>query len=198
MFDKLVSSGSHLKLRVELQDITPAIWRRFIVPADARLDLLHAVLQIAFGWKDCHLHDFLVGDIRFGLPHVEDEMLVVDERGAPLGAVARYESSFLYRYDFGDGWEHEITVEDVLPPTRDLGVRLECLDGARACPPEDCGGPPGYENLLRVLADPRDEEHRDLKRWVGRGFDPERFEIEKVQKKLSAIAKTMARATRRR
>ncbi len=76
-------------------------------------------------------------------------------------------------------------------------VVVECLEGARACPPEDCGGPPGHENLMRVLADPTDEEHRDMKRWVGRGFDPERFDLDKVNKKLGVIGRRLERGARK-
>jgi len=176
-------SGSHLQLRVELRYIKPAIWRQLVVPADATLDVVHQVLQIAFGWKDSHLHDFHVGDVRFGMTGVDDELLAVREHAAPLGAITREGSMFVYRYDFGDDWEHE-------EPDREP-LRLECLDGARACPPEDCGGPPGYQNLLRVLSDPRDEEYADMRRWVGRAFDPERFEREKINKKIAVIARRL-------
>lgn len=129
----------------------------------------------------------------FGMADVDDELLFVDERAAPLGAVAHQGSRLVYRYDFGDDWAHDITVETVTEPDREP-LRLSCLDGARGCPPEDCGGVHGYENLLRVLRDPADEEHADMKRWVGRGFDPEKFELEKVNKKLAVIGRKFDRA----
>lgn len=116
----------------------------------------------------------------------------MDEHAAPLGAITREGSMFVYRYDFGDDWEHEITVESITEPDREP-LRSECLDGARACPPEDCGGTSGYENLLRVLSDPRNDEHADMRRWVGRAFDPERFEREKINKKLAVIAQRLDR-----
>lgn len=188
-------AGSHMQLKVELLEMTPSIWRRLVVPADIALDVLHEVLQIAFGWKDSHLHDFHAGDVRFGMVDVDDELLSVDERAAPLGAIARVGSSLIYRYDFGDRWEHEITIESIVEPTR-APLRVECRDGARACPPEDCGGVPGYENMLRVLGDPKDEEHADMRRWVGRAYDPEKFEIEKVNKKLGVIGRRLERMQR--
>jgi hypothetical protein len=86
-------SGSHLQLRAELRDISPAIWRRLVVPADATLDVVHQVLQIAFGWKDSHLHDFHVGEVRFGMTGVDDELLAVDEHAAPLGEITRSSNS---------------------------------------------------------------------------------------------------------
>src|SRR4051794_15851716 len=91
--------GDVFELHVAVCDIDPAIWRRVRVRADASLGVLHEVLQIAFGWKDYHLHDFLVGDIRFGTVDVEDELFAVDEHAAPLGAVARMGSKLLYHYD---------------------------------------------------------------------------------------------------
>ena len=106
-------------------------------------------------------------------------------------------STFVYQYDFGDDWLHDVTVEAIIAPS-DEPLLLTCLEGARACPPEDCGGVPGYENLLEALRDPKHEEHADMKQWVGRSYDPERFELEKVKKKLVALGRRFERATRRR
>ncbi len=185
--------GSHLQLRAHIREIEAAIWRRLVVPADMTLDVLHDVMQIAFGWTDSHLHDFQFGDVRFAIVMDEDELFAVEERGAALGAMVRQGSSFVYRYDFGDDWEHEVVVEDITEPNRGPR-RVECLDGARACPPEDCGGTSGYAEMLRVLADPRDEEHLSMKTWVGRGYSPEKFDIAKVNKKLGAVARRLGRS----
>lgn len=193
MIPTTVLLGSHLQLLVELKHITPRIWRRLVVPADLPLDFLHDVIQIAMGWKNSHLHDFTAGPVRFGMADVEDELLCVDERAAPVGAVAHLGSTFLYTYDYGDDWEHEVLVEAVIEPERGP-IRLECLGGARACPPEDCGGPPGYEDLLRVLASPDDEAHVQMKRWVGRAYDQEAFDLAKVNKKLGVMAKRLNKA----
>lgn len=182
--------GDVLELRVTLRHIEPPIWRSLLVPADVPLSVLHEVLQCAFGWKDCHLHELRVGELRFGIADGEDQMFLVDERAAPLGAVARVGATLLYVYDFGDDWEHEIAVERVVPRGDQT---LRCVGGARACPPEDCGGPHGYAHMLEVLANPKDEEHADMKRWAPRGFDPERFDMAAVNKKLAAISKRFAR-----
>lgn len=187
---RLPELGDLLQLHVSLRDIVPAIWRRLRVPAAATLGDLHDVLQVAFGWKDCHLHDFCVGDVRFGMTDIEDELFSVDEDAAPLGAVARVGSTFIYRYDFGDDWEHDVTVERVLGDGDEL---VMCTDGARACPPEDCGSTSGYAHLLAVLANPKDEEHADMKRWVGRGYDPEKFNMAAVNKKLATLSKRLRR-----
>ena len=188
------SFGSVLELRVVLRDIEPAIWRRVRVPADVPLGVVHEALQVAFGWKASHLHDFQIGDIRFGMADVEHELFVVDEHAAPLGAVARAGSTFVYRYDFGDDWDHEVTVERITEGGDDEAIR--CTGGARACPPEDCGGPPGYANLVSALANPKHPEHVELKRWAPRGFDPDKFDIVAVNKKLGTLSKRLGRGKR--
>jgi Plasmid pRiA4b ORF-3-like protein len=182
--------GDIFLLHVSLRDIEPVIWRRLRVPADATLGDLHEILQIALGWTDSHLHDFQVGEIRFGMTDTADELFAVDEDAAPLGAVVRAGSTFLYRYDFGDDWEHEVKVERVLEGGDELIV---CTGGARACPPEDCGSTSGYARMLEVLANPKDEEHGDMKRWVGRGYDPEKFNMAAVNKKLATLSKRLGR-----
>ena len=181
-----------MELRVRLRGIKPPIWRRVAVPADSTLDVLHEILQIAFGWTNAHLHCFNVGTVRFGMADVEADLLVVDECHAPIGALARKGDAFLYEYDFGDDWEHEVLVEDVYE--KGIDVRVECIDGARAAPPEDCGGVPGYENVVAALTNPEHPERREIRTWVGRAYDPEKFDVARVNKKLAAIEKRLARA----
>jgi hypothetical protein len=132
--------------------------------------------------------------IRFGSASGDEPELVVDERAAPLGAVAQVGGELLYHYDFGDDWEHRIVVESVIANGSDVVV---CAGGARACPPEDCGGPPGYENLLLTLANRRDPEHASMKRWVGPRFDPERFESVALNKRLATLSRPLAVVDRR-
>jgi hypothetical protein len=183
--------GDAFELRITRREIRPAIWRQVRVPADLTLGQLHDVLQTAFGWTNSHLHDFQVGDVRFGMDDVQDEIFSVPEEAAPLGAIARAGSKFTYRYDFGDDWEHEVKVEGIVERVAD--ERIVCLDGARGCPPEDCGGTGGYQRMLEVLADPADPEHRDMKVWVGRRYDPEKFDLAAVNKKLATLAKRIGR-----
>lgn len=177
-----------IEIEVSLEHIEPRIWRRLIVPARISLALLHDVLQTSFGWKNYHLHMFHTGDVRFGIPHPEDEFLMVDERFAPIGAFVR--APLLYEYDFGDGWSHEIVT---LRNARDAQDTLTCTGRERACPPEDCGGPAGYEELLSILANPEHEEHASMKKWVGKRFDPNQFDREAVNKRLSKLAKRVPR-----
>lgn len=191
MFIPLPAFGDTFDLRVTLLHIEPAVWRAVRVPADVSLATVHDVLQAAFGWKNCHLHDFTVGDIRFAEANEDDEIFAVDEHAAPLGAVARAGSKFVYRYDYGDDWEHEVVVTKV---EQDAERTIQCTGGARACPPEDCGGPPGYARMLAVLANPQDEEHADMKRWAPRGFDAAKFDDAATTKRLNALAKRILRS----
>jgi hypothetical protein len=187
--------GDAYELHVELRGIRPKIWRSLQVPLEYSLDELHDVLQIAFGWQNSHLHDFEVNGIRFGMVDVEDEIFAVDERAAPLGALATPGSKFLYRYDFGDDWEHDIVVVGVVEDNRNarLSPPLLCTGGARACPPEDSGGTHGYAQNLKILADPDHEEYADTKTWVGRCYDPEKFNLTAVNKKLATLARKLER-----
>ncbi len=166
------------QIKVTLRGIKPPIWRRLLVPSAVTLGKLHAILQAAMGWQGGHLHQFVTGDdeyygIRdpdFGLEDVRDESRV------RLDRVLRAEkASIVYEYDFGDGWEHTIVLEKILPASA-AGPVPRCVAGKRACPPEDCGGVPGYYRLLDAIADPKDPEHKALLEWVGGEFDPEHFD----------------------
>jgi hypothetical protein len=178
------------ELDVSIRDIEPRIWRKVRVPAELTLGQLHNVLQIAFGWTNSHLHDFVARGIRFGMVDVEDEIFSVDENAAPLGAVADPGSSLLYRYDFGDDWEHDIVVSRVEDGAQDVFV---CTGGARARPAEDCGGVSGYASMVAILADPRHPEYREMRTWAGHKYDPEKFDRDAVNKKLAKLAKPWLR-----
>jgi hypothetical protein len=170
------------QLKVVLLGAEPLIWRRLQVSGNASLGWLHAVLQTAMGWTNSHLHHFLTSDARYADPrHNEDmgfgDVPERDENKATLMQVAPGAgASFGYEYDFGDSWEHEIIVEKILPPDPKAAATGLCLDGARACPPEDCGGIWGYVNLLRILKNRKHPEHKDMKAWVGGSFDAGAFD----------------------
>jgi hypothetical protein len=154
------------------------------VASDVTLARLHRVLQVAMGWENCHLHEFRAGDSRFGVPDPDCNDDVRDDRRATLAGIARAAGdTFLYLYDFGDGWEHEIVVEGVVTP--DPTVQYPwCLTGERACPPEDCGGPPGFESFREAVEDPTHEDHGHMLSWVGGNYDAEAFDREKVNATL--------------
>jgi hypothetical protein len=175
---------------VRLTDISPAIWRRFELRAEGTFWHLHCAIQDAMGWLDCHLHEFRfpTGDkeMRIGIrspeiDEVEDEDTLLAGWETPLKDwFASTPTSCRYIYDFGDGWEHQVLLESRRPAVP--GDRLpRCLAGERACPPEDVGGPAGYEDFLVAVLDPSHTRHREYVEWVGGPFDPECFRPEKVR-----------------
>ncbi len=173
------------RLKVTLRDIRPPIWRRLVVPSNISLADLHEHLQTAMGWLDYHLHDFQIGSTTYGIDDGEGwGDPPQDESTVTLAAVAPEDTSFMYNYDFGDNWRHQVAVEAVTPP--DPGVAYPiCVAGRRACPPEDCGGVPGYLKLLEALADPHHERHGELRAWAGDGFDSEAFDLDRTNAALS-------------
>ncbi len=180
-------------LKVSLEGLEPAIWRLLQVPGNASLGWLHAVIQVAMGWTNSHLHQFVVGkrlysDPSFDLDEFEDTPRVLDENATAIAEVApRVKSAFVYEYDFGDSWDHRITVEKILDPDPAAGGFAHCLDGERACPPDDCGGVGGYANLLEVIMDPKHEEYEFMMEWLGGAFDPEAFDCEGINKHLRKL-----------
>jgi hypothetical protein len=154
--------------------------------------MLHRIIQSVIGWEDAHLYQFRVGEKVYSGPEMTDDDVydppIMDERKAMLSQIAPTKvDRFLYDYDFGDGWVHDVLVEDIIDPEPDHPYPL-CLDGERACPPEDCGGPPGYEDMLEALADSKHPEHREFLDWIGDDqFDPETFDLERANATLGKI-----------
>ena len=179
------------QLKITLQDVKPPIWRRVLVRQDIKLNDLHEVIQMVMGWDCCHLHQFVIDGVDYGelSPDGDDfGMEIEDESRFRLCDLAEEKGKFLYDYDFGDGWRHVIEVEKVLPPDPKVFYPV-CVKGKRSCPPEDCGGPWGYENLLEILADPKHEEHEDYMEWIGGEFDPEEFDLEEINAELKVFFK---------
>ncbi|HKE99018.1 MAG TPA: plasmid pRiA4b ORF-3 family protein [Actinomycetes bacterium] len=173
------------QVKVTLRGSKPPIWRRLRLPAGTTLRQLHEVIQVAFGWTGAHLHSFDTAGRAFADPASELEG-AGDERRASLLQVAPAAGARLgYTYDFGDGWEHDIAVEKVLPPD---GVRhAVCVTGRRAGPPEDCGGVQGHQALCEVLADPGHPEHADRLEWLGAPYDPAAFARDDVNGRLARM-----------
>jgi hypothetical protein len=168
------TSDRAVQLTVTLRDVEPPIWRRLVVPTSLTLRELHAVIQTAMGWEDYHLHLFDVDGVLYGEVEEMEGRPLGDEETSTVGQVAETVGEFSYEYDFGDGWTHDIHVDQVIASVGSGTPHL--VGGARSCPPEDCGGAWGYEQLLKVLADPAHEEHEHLLGWVGSSFDPEAFD----------------------
>lgn len=172
------------QLKITLRGSKPPIWRRVLIPSNFSLYKLHQVIQLAMGWTNSHLHQFLIDGRYYSIPSPEDWEPVIDERRHSLAQIApQVKRKFVYEYDFGDSWEHEIGVEKILPPEPGMKYPV-CLKGKRACPPEDVGGVWGYENLLDALSDPKHEEHLSYLTWIGGEFDPEAFKLEEINQAL--------------
>jgi hypothetical protein len=178
------------QLKITLLDSRPPIWRRVQVAGDISLENLHWVIQHAMGWTNSHLHHFKVGKTYYGTAYPDDFDDVTrtkDERTVTLRKIlSKPKAKFVYEYDFGDSWEHEVLLEKILPP--EPGVRYPvCITGKRACPPEDCGGVWGYDSFLEAIQNPDHPEHDDMLEWVGESFDPEAFDLEAVNRALRRI-----------
>ncbi len=178
------------QFKITLLEIDPPIWRRVQV-ADCTLDLLHEYIQAAFGWENCHLHEFHIDGVRYGPREHDDldfDMETEDEAEATLSQLlpkSRRKVRWVYEYDFGDGWRHEILFEGY--PPRQTGWKYPiCTEGARACPPEDCGGPWGYADYLAAVADPEHEQHEEMLGWRG-PFDPEAFDPKAATREMKKV-----------
>jgi hypothetical protein len=137
---KQSKNASIYQLKITLRESKPPIWRRIQVKSNTTLAKLHDIFQIVMGWTDSHLHQFIIRGAEYGVPHSDYDMEMEDEKHFKLGKLIFAEKErFVYQYDFGDSWEHEILVEKILPIEKDLHYPI-CLKGNRACPPEDCGG----------------------------------------------------------
>jgi len=188
-----------VRLRVSINEIEPAIWRRLVVPSEWNLEQLHLVIQAAFNWWNYHLHEFDVGGLRYGDAVEAAEASAVgdpqvfDERDVRLRDFRSAGTTFTYLYDFGDGWNHTVEIEELLF-LESVPLKATCIDGARARPPEDVGGIPGYERFLEVIGDPKHPEHLETKRWCGGHFDPEWFDLATVDKDVrSALTPNVKR-----
>lgn len=176
-----------LQVRVTLEGVGPVIWRRLLVPGGVRLPRLHQMLQAAMGWTDSHLHQFRIDGVLWGMHFDDWSDDELDEATVTVAGAVGATRRFFYDYDFGDGWVHEVVVEDRWSGGRGLKQAV-CLAGERACPPEDVGGVPGYAEFLRVLADPDDREHAQMLRWVGGEFDADRFDLIAANIALQRVA----------
>jgi Plasmid pRiA4b ORF-3-like protein len=178
-----------VQIKVKLLGVTkPPVWRRVQLRADTRLDQLHEILQAALGWENYHLHAFSFGEEEFGPRDPELGLDFSDERRVTLGELTDLGARFRYTYDFGDNWEHEILVEDLLDP--DPETHYPILVAAKgAGPPEDCGGTWGYADLKEILADPGHYEHQERLQWLGlenaSEFDPNAVTLEQLEEELA-------------
>jgi hypothetical protein len=169
----MTAADSVAHLKVTLEDVEPTVTRRLIVPLKLRMDRLHLTLQVVLGWTNSHLHEFRAGDVGWGIPDPDFGDGPLDASKATLFDVIGDTGvrTFDYLYDFGDGWEHTIRIERVGDADPEI-IYPSLVDAVGRCPPEDIGGPPGYEEFLEAINDPEHERHDELSEWFGDEFDP--------------------------
>jgi Plasmid pRiA4b ORF-3-like protein len=172
-------------LKITLNESSPTIWRSVLVPASIKFFDLHHIIQISIGWKNSHMFEFHVGDYKIGYIDPNEAFEdIADASEVALELLLTKEGfRFTYLYDFGDNWQHTVQVEKILEKEEGK-VYPACLEGELACPPEDSGGIHGFYENLRILKDPKHPGYKEVKRWLGRGYDPEKFNIGKVNKEL--------------
>jgi len=186
-------------LKVTLDDVEPRVVRRIEVPLSIRLDRLHAVLQAGLGWTNSHLWEFRADQTGWGIPDRDWSDGPSDAAKATLVGVLEDTGArrLTYLYDFGDGWEHTIKIEYVAAPEPGTSYpRL--VDATGRCPPEDIGGPPGYEEFLEAIADPDHERHAEIAEWHGTDFNPETVDVAVIEREFAVLAKRWTRAPRKR
>lgn len=176
------------QIKMTLKGIEPPIWRR-IQTKDCTLEELHALIQVTMGWEFEHLYRFNIGGVDFSDLDMMNDEDIEDACGTMLSEVLPVQNRrprFQYEYDLGDGWIHQLIVEERFPPEMVVNYPI-CLGGKRTCPPEDCGGPWGYGDFLETIKKPDHKSHDEMLEWVGGGFDPEAFDIEAVNKELATV-----------
>jgi hypothetical protein len=189
-----MTADSIARLQITLDNVKPTVLRRIEVPLGIRLDRLHLVIQAAMGWTNSHLYEIRAGDVRWGIPDPDWGGGPLDARKARLVDVLDDigVKTLKYLYDFGDGWEHTIKIEhiaDAMP-----GVAYpRLIDVTRRCPPENIGGPWGYEQFLQAIADPKHVRHAELTEWIGEAFDPDTVDTEGHASALAALATQWSR-----
>jgi hypothetical protein len=178
-------------IKVTLNKIRPAIWRRLLLPVSLNLGELSRVILGTMGWRGGHLHVFEIGGWEYGDPQMVED--AEDERRMTLAKlIAEGVSRFVYTYDFGDDWDHVVLIEKNSPPSE--AQSPACVAGERACPPEDCGGEPGYKELLAALKAPDRPESRELLEWADEDFDPEDFSLEEADRRVKTFFRRVSSA----
>jgi hypothetical protein len=191
-----MTAATIARLKITLDDVKPAVLRRVDVPFDIRLDRLHLTIQAAMGWTNSHLYEIRAGGVGWSTPYPDADLtgVFLDARKARLDDVLEDigAKTLKYLYDFGDGWEHKITIDRLLDP--EPGVLYPRLIEAKGrCPPEDVGGPWGYAEFLETIADPAHERHREIKDWYADDFSPHVVDIDWLAEDVADLAQNWSR-----
>jgi hypothetical protein len=189
-----MTAGTIARLKITLDDVKPAVQRRVEVPLTIRLDRLHLVFQAALGWTNSHLYEIRARDIGWGMADPEWGDGPLDATKSRLIDVLEDVGvkTLKYLYDFGDGWEHTVRVEQIADAIPGLPYPI-LLNATGRCPPEDVGGPWGYNDLLEALADPGHERHDELTEWIGGSFDPLACKVDELAKAVDTLARKWSR-----
>ena len=181
-----------IQLKITLQDTEPPIWRTVQVDKNISFFDLHHIIQISMGWTNSHLFEFMIHGYKIGWMDKTNEFEnPIDANNVILGlTLTNPKETFDYIYDFGDDWTHLIELEGFLPADTNLTYPI-CIDGALACPKENCHGVDGHYHNLEIIKDTEHPEYADTKRWLGRGYNPNKFDIDKVNKELPKFKKWM-------
>lgn len=182
---KLPSKKSPLKiyiLNATLEATSPVVWRKLMVDGSFSLEALHSVLQLVFGWQMSHLYEFQIGKTRYSMPD-DDSSFQIEDVDIEIQDAVGTEDHFFYNFEFGDGWRHKVNVEAVVQ-ANDIFQYPIRVDGANACPPEDCGGAPGFANLKEAISNPEHPEHDEILRWLGGYYNPYSFDANRINRDL--------------
>jgi hypothetical protein len=189
-----MTESNRLQLKITLDHVEPAVWRRVVVSDALTFQQLHKVIQRAMGWEDCHMHEFELASPRMRIGSNQADGFtdfgatehLLPERTTRLGDVLAGKRKLRYWYDFGDDWWHTIAIEKRLPADPSAAP-AELIAGENACPPEDCGGPWGYAEMLAAAADPSDPAHQEFLAWLdGDELDPAAFDFARHAKQVRA------------
>jgi len=178
------------QIMIELKNSKPKIWRRVLVPSNLLLSDLHKIIQTSMGWQNSHMHQFIKDGEYYAAnsDYVDmgDDDFSVDYKKIKISdLLTKVKEKMIYEYDFGDGWEHDVLLEKILPVDKKINYPI-CTDGKMNCPPEDCGGVWGYADMLKILKQPKHKEYEEFVEWLGDEFDPEYFDKDEVNEFLQS------------
>jgi len=178
------------QIQIALKKVKPKVWRRVLIPSDLLLSDFHKIIQTTMGWANVHMHQFVIDDIYYSVKHPDDDFWdesdTVDYKKKKLcisSFLKKEKDRILYEYDFGDGWEHDIILEKILPVDNNIKYPV-CLTGKMNCPPEDCGGAYRYNNIRELLKQQDNKDYESRIDWLGRVFDPTFFNKDGVNECL--------------
>ncbi|MEL6865924.1 MAG: plasmid pRiA4b ORF-3 family protein [Bacteroidota bacterium] len=171
------------QIKITLEDAKPPIWRRIEIASETTLEDFHQIIQSAMGWRNCHLHHFIV-DNEFYNPQSEWDDFGNDYTGLKISDLLVAEGQKLrYEYDFGDSWLHQIKLEKIIEKQKSTAYP-RCIKGKRACPPEDCGGIWGYMELEDIMKNKKHKQYKDMLEWLGGPLEPEKFDLDEINQRL--------------